>query len=152
MNENDESQIEYSITPNVLESGLFLGIPYRKWFEAVGFTLLICIIICVIPFTNLVKFILCLVFGTAIFRFNLMGLCNRSVTEMMAAEIRFLRHKRVLHLRGPEYVKQKQDFSMYAGGDETNFERLLRQTKGRLNDYADAILEDSDGEEDQEMG
>ena len=152
MQEQNENLDEYFITPNVIESGLFFGIPHRHWFEAVFFTLLVILIINAIPFTSIVKGVLCVTFGVTVFRFHLQGLCNRSVTEMIAAEYRFMKHRRVLHLRGPEYVKKKQDFSQYAGGDETNLERIIRQFKGRLNDLADSILEDSDGEEDKEMG
>jgi hypothetical protein len=145
-NENEEKS-RYNISLNCMESEQFFGIPHRRWFEAIFFAFIVIVIIRLIPFTDVVKNVLSFTFGGSTFAFFLKGLFNRSVTEILMAEIKFSKNRRVLHLRGPEYKKQKQDFSKYAGGDETNAERLIRRFKEALNGYADKVLEDSDSEE-----
>lgn len=148
MDEEKREFTTYNISLNCIESGTFFNIPHRRWIEAVIFTIIVIVIIKFIPFTTVVGNVLCITLGAPTFGFFLKGIKNRSVTEMILAEIRFRRNRRVLHLRGPEFKKEKQDFSKYAGGDETNAERFIRRIKELLNGYADKVLEESDSSED----
>jgi hypothetical protein len=138
---NSQNDVIYTITPNVIETGYFFGIPIRRWVEAVGFSLLFDILMLIIPFTTTVHTVLIVVMDAVIFGFSLHGIHNRSIIQFTVAEIKFRKTRRILHLRGPEYVKKKQDFSSYVGLDNTNLGLIVAKVKGMLNNYADRVLE-----------
>ncbi len=140
----EDREMNYQLRLNCIENDSFLGISYRKWVDTFVFGGAVFLIIMVIPFTSLVTTILLVTIMIPTIMLCIHGICNRSVSEMLFAEMRFRKNKRVLHLRGPEYVRQKTDFSKYAGGDETNGERIVRTIKESLNRYADSILEGED--------
>lgn len=145
---NETNDPEYSIISNVVESGYLLGIPYRNWLEGIISFLLILIFVLLIPFTNVVRAVIVIIYGLGAFIFNLRGIMNRSLSQMFIAELNFRRNRRILHLRGPEFKKSKQDFSKYLGSDESNGKILLLKIRDRVNSYADSVIEKSEVEND----
>lgn len=133
----------YEIIPNVYETGTLFGIRKRNWIEAFSFGGIAVGLIQLIPFTDLVNGIVSVSVFSAIFAINLRGILNRSITEIISAELRFKKNKRILHLRGPEYVKKKQDFSMY-GGDESNGQVIIKKFKRRVGEFGQNLIEESD--------
>lgn len=146
----DDKERDYvpaSIISNIIEIGNLLGFPYRQWAEAIGFTLLFILIIALIPFTFWVRFFICLVYGFTIFTISLNGIKNRSVTQFLLDERKFRKNKRVLHLRGPEYMKSKADIQSYEGGEDFIGKQITR-VKQLIIESADKILDEADSEED----
>lgn len=138
---DDDEGGTYQLTPNVIESGTLLGIPHRNWIEAVASSLIAVFIITAIPFTPVYTGVLCIMVSSALIAINLKGIQNRSVTQMIVAEISFLKNRRILHLRGPEYAKTVQNFNMYLNADKSNGEIILGKITEALNNYADNVLE-----------
>jgi len=148
--EEENKRKEYvaaSIISNIIEVGNFLGFPYRRWAEAIGFTGLFILIIALVPFTFWARFFICLVYGFAIFTIALNGIKNRSIVQFFMDEKRFRKNKRILHLRGPEFIKAKADISSYEGGDDF-FGRQIDRIKERIIQGADKILDETTGKED----
>lgn len=143
---NEQNDVIYRITPNVIETGYFFGIPVRRWVEAIVFCVLFDLFVMAIPFTTTVHTVLIIVIDAVLFGFSLHGIHNRSIIQFAIAEWKFRKTRRVLHLRGPEYVKKKQDFNSYIGLDNTNFGLIVARVKGFLNNYADKVIEDKEGQ------
>ena len=141
--------VEKTIINNVIEQGNFLGFPYRQWAEAIGFTLLFILIVLLIPFTKIAKFFICLVYGFTIFGFSLKGIKNRSITLFLSDEYKFRKNRRILHLRGPEYIKTKADIQSYEGGDDF-IGKQIERIKYALIQGADKILSEADSESDED--
>lgn len=97
---------QYAIFKNVLRKGLLLNIPYRNWVEAVIFSFFGVCLVCLIPFVKKVKITVCVIVVILIFFASLRGIKNRSITQIVIAELIFKRRRRRLHLRTPEWQKQ----------------------------------------------
>ena len=134
--EEKNAPITYSFTDNVIKKGVFLNNPTRNWIEAALSTAFVLWVINSIHFTGIVRLIASLTFGGATFFFMLKGIKNRSVTEILIAEIKFRRGRRKLHLRGPEYKRQKKDFSSMEGGNESIAQRYWKEWRQKLLDFA----------------
>ena len=125
------------ITHNVLNQNDFLGKPKRQWAEAIAFTFLFFLIVSAIPFTTVVRWVIFLVFGGAILFIGIRGIKNRSLIEIIIGEVKFLKRKRILHLYGPEYKRQK---GVAAGGQDTSMsdaERIIEYVKQKVTDFTD---------------
>lgn len=147
MEENSNSKLITTLTPNVIKTGYILGKPRRNWIEAIIVDAIFIAILFIIPFTSTVRNIILLIIGPSIFYFFYRGIMNRSVIEMLTAEYRFLKNRRVLHLRGPEYVKKKQSLSNYIGGDDEDLiDRIVRSITGKLREIAKNWSEEDSGE------
>ncbi len=139
MSEKQKEDEEYCvlITQNVINQNDIIGIPRRRWIEAIVFTFLFIMIISLIPFTSVVKNVILLVFGGGLLFLCLHGIKERSITEILISEIKFQKKKRILHLAGPEFKRQK---GVAAGGqnsDMSDAERLMLYVKEKINDFTD---------------
>lgn len=130
-----ESDLIYQMNKNVVQQGSFLGIPYRRWIEAIVFASIGAGIICIINFTALVKGIAGTMAFVSLFGIFLRGIMNRSITEVLIDEIKFQKNKRVLHLRGPEYVRKKREFRSI-GGNQSHAAELWEKGKSILIGWA----------------
>lgn len=143
--DDEKEVVPASIIPNIIEIGNFLGIPYRNWIEAVAFTLILIAIFLLIPFAPVAKFFFCVVWGGATFMFTLRGINNRSVIQFLSDERKFQKSKRILHLRGPEYVKTKADIKSYEGGDDLIGKYITRLRENVL-EWAESKIDEEDSE------
>lgn len=139
MAEKQKEEEEYSvpITQNVMNQNEVIGIPKRRWIEGIVFTFLFFMIISLIPFTSVVKNVILLVFGGGLFFLCIHGIKDRSITEIFISEIKFQKRKRILHLVGPEFKRQK---GVAAGGQNSEMsdaERLSLYVKEKINDFTD---------------
>lgn len=143
MREKEEQEKIFTtlITKNVLRQGEFLGIPKRNIAEAVLAVVAFITFLFVVPFSSIVRNVSILVYGIPIFIFFLHGIKNRSVSEIIIGEVRYLRKRRALHLRGPEYVRQP---GKSASGNETKrsdfqgiSEMVKEKVKGFIDEYSD---------------
>lgn len=141
--ENNKNEV-YHLTKNVIEHSKILGIRKRNIVEAVVFTFLILAIVNAIPFTRLVKIISSLILGGFSIALNLRGIKHRSVTEVVAAEIKFRKRRRRLHLRGPEYVRQKFQSDISETEDESIAERYFKRIKAGIGEFVERYGEEED--------
>lgn len=142
MAEQEVKNEVYHLTKNVIESSRIMGIRKRNIVEAILFTGLILTIINIIPFTNLVKIISSIILGLFSVVLNIKGIKHRSLTEVIVAELKFRKRRRRLHLRGPEYVRQKFQSDISETEDESLAERLYRQFKSSLDEFVEQYSEE----------
>ncbi len=126
----------YPLSKNVIRQGVFLGYPIRNWIEGIIFGGIAIFIIQHIPFTTLANIVFTLLWGGAATVFGIRGIKNRSVTEMIIDQIKYLKNKRKAHLRGPEYVRNKKEFKEYNIKYSTVAEQFLAGTREKLLEFA----------------
>lgn len=131
---NENNEISFIFTINIVDTGAFLGIPWRRWIEGLCFGGVGVLIICAINFTSLVKTIISLIVFFTLFFFGVKGIMNRSITEMLLAEIKFWKNRRELHLSGPEYLRSKK--TKITGEGKSNGEEIANRIKARLIEFA----------------
>ena len=151
MNENrkDDPLITY-FTPNILRAGYWFGKPRRNWIEAALVLLIFIVIMMGIPFVTSVRNVIIICIGGPLFEFFVRGICNRSVFQMIKAEFRYQRNRRILHLRGPEFKQSRQNLGKYMGGeDEEIFDRIGNFIKEHLLKIAYEWGEEEDGKDDK---
>lgn len=140
--EQENKKEVYHLTKNVIEHSKVMGIGKRNIVEAIIFTFLILAIIQLIPFTNLVKIITSIVLGAFSIFLNIVGIKHRSITEIVVAELRFRKNRRRLHLRGPEYVREKFKSDISESEDESIAERYFKLFKAKLDDFVERYGEE----------
>lgn len=132
---HDKEIIEITIEQNVSKGFGILPIAGRNVIEAILFTGIVISIICHINFTNIVKGFYLLIFGIGIFVSVLRGYKNRSFTQIAVDYIVTLKNRKVLHLRGPEYVRQEIKLKDTSGSDKTYAEQSVEWGKARLHSF-----------------
>ncbi len=130
------SKSTYRISGNVVKESSILGIPLRNWIEGAVFALIVFWIIQQIPFTTTVKNIFRVIYCGAVFIGGLIGIKNRAVTEFLVDEIKFLKNRRRLHLRGPEYERNKKEYKHYEVGHSSIARRKFDEAMARLRQVA----------------
>lgn len=140
--QSQENPLEYSFNRNILPGNRIFGVGKRNLLEGIIVTLLADAVILQIPFVRDVKIVLLISISIILMIFNIRGIKNMAVTEIIVAEIRFQKNKRELHLRGPEYVREKK--ANYKGGynDQSIAEQVVHAAKERI----DRFLETNDKE------
>ncbi len=126
----------YPLSKNVIRQGEFLGYPIRNWIEGLVFGGIAVFVIQHIPFTTLASIVFTLLWGGAATVFGIRGIKNRSVTEMLMDQLKYLKNKRKAHLRGPEYVRNKKEFKEYNIKYSTVAEQLLAGAREKLLEFA----------------
>ena len=143
-NDKEAKKEVYELTKNVIERNKFMGQNKRNIAEAIISSLLILTIIIAIPFTDLVTTIVCIVLCPVAFIGCLRGVKHLSVTEAFMAELQFRKYRRRLHLRGPQYVRQKSRNSYSESEDESLAEKSFRLLKQRFNEFLDEYGKEED--------
>lgn len=141
--ELNEKDLYTRLNKNVMIKGRFYSIPKQNIREAVIFTLLTFGIINGIHFTNLVKTASGVILCPIIFIVCIKGIKHRSVLQILYSEYKFRKRRRILSLRGPEYVRKE---SKYAS--EETAEESVAETVGRiaLTKFRDFIEKNSSNE------
>ena len=145
-NDNERGYVKITIERNISKGIGFVFFSTRNLIEALVTSGAAIFIICQINFTNTVKGFYCFVFGIGLFFLVARGYKNRSFTQIAIDYIRTLRSRKVLPLRGPEYVRQ--DIKLKGSGegtDGTYAKKLAKWGKGKLNDFIDEYSEDETG-------
>ena len=88
---------------NVLSKNRIYGIPKVNIVEAIFFTIAVWLIILSINFTKLVSSVCILVLCPIVFVCGVKGIKSRSVLQFLLSNIKFVRNRKMLHLRGPEF-------------------------------------------------
>lgn len=99
----NEDERLFELTKNVIRKDQLLGIDKRNWLEAIVEGVLVLLFIMILPFTAIVKIVSIIVIEVVLWFFNLRGYKNRSLIQIILAEYKFKKNRRMLHLRGPEY-------------------------------------------------
>ena len=146
MNEAKDPRI-YDITRNVLTKSKIGGLDKRNIAEAIISAALAAAVIFIIPFTTIVKGMSCAVICSALIVFNLRGIKNRSVSQIVIAEINFRKNRRKTHIRGPEYKWQKGGMYSYdEDGTKSAFEKGWEFIKGHINGYIEKYSDPDNSE------
>lgn len=133
----DEEVNQFRMTHNVLNRTDFLGIPKRQWIEGIILLIVFSLIVSAIPFTPIVRRVVIIVYGGSLCALGIHGIKRLSISEIIIGEIKFLKGRKILHLCGPEYKRQK---NMTAGGqyrESSDLERIIENVKKRIQDFTD---------------
>ncbi len=135
----DEDDITlYHLTKNVIDKTKIFGFPKRNLMEAAISLVLLILVLFLIPFTTIVRVIAFLVFGTALFVINLRGIHNHSITQIMIAEYKFRKNRRILRLYGPEWKRKKGGYSYVSeSSDNEKIRKIAETVKQRINQFID---------------
>lgn len=133
-----DSQTEYEdifqITRNVVGKKKLFNVELRNWIEAGISIFFATTIILLIPFVPLVKSISILIINIALLYFNMNGIKGCSVSTILFAELKFIRNRRKLHLRSPNYEKNKNTFRS-ADENLSIAETIFVYIKEHLNEF-----------------
>lgn len=132
---------QFRIFENVIQSGQIFGIPHRNWGEAIIFTGCVVIGILMAPFTEIATLMGIIVFGFASFITFLRGYKNRSLTQILIAEAKFRKNKRVCHLRGPQYVRNKRVIISADMEGQSKASKMINNAKAKLIELAKENIE-----------
>ena len=144
---SEKNYVQINIERNI-SKGFGLGnifISTRNLIEACLASGVALFIIGHINFTNSVKGFYSAVFGIGLFWLVARGYKNRSFTQIAVDYFKTVKNRKVLHLRGPEYVRQ--DIKLKGGSessDETYAKQIIKWSKGRLNNFIDEYSEEED--------
>lgn len=136
MADKEKNFATYPLSKNIIRQGVILGYPVRNWIEGIVFGGIAIFIIQHIPFTTLANFVFTILWGGAATAFGIRGIKNRSVTEMLIDQVKYIKNKRKAHLRGPEYVRNKKEFKEYNIKYSTVAEQLLAGAREKLLEFA----------------
>ena len=150
MADKEKNIIAYPLSKNIIRQGVILGRPTRNWIEGIIFGGVTIAIIQHIPFTTLASLVFTALWGGAATAFGIRGIKNRSVTEMLIDQIKYIKNKRKAHLRGPEYVRNKKEFKEYNIKYSTTAEQIYAGTREKLLEFAYKHGQNDDGEHDSE--
>lgn len=137
-----DKPLEYDFNHNIISRHRIWGVGKRNIIEGAISTIIADLIILAIPFVSEVKIVLLISVSAVVLIFNIRGICNRSVSEIIIDEIKYQNRKRELHLRGPEYVKEKT--TSYGGGYSD--QSIAEQAIGKIKERIDEFLEKNDRE------
>lgn len=143
MAEEEKEELSTVIISNILKSDTILGIQKRNWIEATVFAAFTAIIISPIPFVSDVKGVVLLMCCGMTFYIGLKGIKNRSITQIILAERRFRKNRKILFLRSPKYARENITFK----NDETtlsHFQKFQQKYKDRLDDFIEQYSEEED--------
>ena len=146
-NPNSKNPLEYTFNKNIIGGKKIFGINTRNIIEAIISIMLAGAVITAIPFVNEVKILLLIVAVIGLGGFNLKGIRQRSVSEMAIAWFRYKKNKRELHLRGPEYVKEKKNTINAGYSDKSVAEELIGKLKKRVDRFLAENSEDEVSED-----
>lgn len=150
MAKKEQQAVQYPLSKNIIRQGELLGFPRRNWIEGLAFGGIAIAIINHIPFTDLARVVFIVLWGGAATVFGIRGIKNRSVTEMIIDEIKFIKNKRKTHLRGPEYVRTKKEFKEYHISHASLAGQLIVEARTKLLEFAYRHSEVSGSERDTE--
>lgn len=133
MNENNNEQ-KYDnvwIPPNLFNGGDVFGFRKKNVIEGGILALIVCVIICQVPFLDRVKLILCLFIGFGIVAASAFGVKGRSPSEFIIDVYRYRNSPRSYHMRSIKNSKAK--------------DLVYNQEKGKIvnanKSYAEQIAE-----------
>ena len=136
MADKEKNIIKYPLSKNIIRQGVFLGKPVRNWIEGIVFGGVTIAVIQQIPFTTLANIVFTALWGGSAAAFGIRGIKNRSVTEMLIDQVKYIKNKRKAHLRGPEYVRNKKEFKEYNIKYSTVAEQIYAGTREKLLEFA----------------
>ena len=125
----------YHIGKNVVNSNQIMGYDKRNWLEAFLFAGCVIFIISLIPFVRDIKIVVTIFFSILTFFFGLIGIKDRSITEIIIAERKFRKKKRKLHLRSVDYAREKGAY--YEGSDTSILERYTIRIKSSIDKFVE---------------
>lgn len=131
----------FRINANVLSKKEIMGIPKRNIVEAVIFTIAVFLVLRLIPFTKTAMIMFSIVLCSLTFYFSIRGIANRSITQILIAELKYHKNKCVRHLRGPEYMRKEGRYKNNESSNESAFETAAKTVKKYVNDYIDKYSE-----------
>ena len=132
---NPENMEVFELTSNIISTGQILGMKQRNVIEGGIMTYIAIRIIGNIPFIFKVKVVLWILVSIALMIFNIRGIKGCALTEILIAEIRFRKNKRELHLRGPEYVKEKKSSYGSNYSEKSIAEEVIDWGRGHLDRF-----------------
>ncbi len=135
---------KYILGQNIIENGKVFGVERRNLIETVISVGFVTILIMLIPFTKYVKVFSISVIDLVLGYINIRGIQHRSVTQIIIAEIKFRKNRRMLHLRGPEYTRKKGVYSFEEAGNESTFESWTRAVKEFIAKFIERYGSDQD--------
>lgn len=147
MNDN-ERILEFHICDNIVKETSILHIPIRNWIEAIAFVFIVGFIISLIPFTSEARTGMLIIYCGFSFYMGLKGIKNRSVTEAIIDWIRSTLNRRKLHLRGPEYAREKKEIKQYDIAYASYARRKYYELREKLVGFAEGRIEGYSGEAD----
>ena len=120
---------------NVLSKNRIYGIPKVNIVEAIFFTIAVWLIILSINFTKLVSSVCILVLCPIVFVCGVKGIKSRSVLQFLLSNIKFVRNRKMLHLRGPEYKRKENQYASQENIDESVVEKIIRLAGEKLRKF-----------------
>lgn len=143
--ENEKKQNNNTVlNENVLTKGKFHGKSYRNIAESIVFAGIVAYIILRINFTELVTNMSLLILCPLVMYLCIKGIKNRSVTEIIQAEIKHRFKRRRLHLRGPEYVRKESKYAK----EQTN-ESLVESVWNKIREKAEIFIAEYANDDDE---
>lgn len=120
---------------NVLSKNRIYGIPKVNIVEAIIFSIAVWLIILSINFTKLVSSVCILVLCPIVFVCGIKGIKSRSVLQFLLSNIKFVRNRKMLHLRGPEYKRKENQYASQENIDESVVEKIIRLAGEKLRKF-----------------
>lgn len=127
----------------------------RNLIEAVLFTGLLNFVLYKMPFTRQAWLMFAICGSAATLFFFYRGYKNRSLTEILIAEIKFKHNKRITHLRSPEYDQTRKTSVLEEAEGDTTLQKCInlgkKVYKEKQEDLREKItrLLDEDGDEEE---
>ncbi len=134
----------YTIPANVLRSRNLFGFPKRNWIEGGVEALLAGYLLNLIPFVAKVKVISILVICLSILTVNLMGIKNRSITQIVIAFFKHRRIKAVYHLGSVSNYDKHKGIQAGSPEGESAAEKVIRIVKSKASEYAGIVNDEDD--------
>ena len=145
MNEDKDPRI-FHYTKNVIQSERFMGIQKRNIYEAIAIVVFLIVVIASLPFTSVVKTMSIIVLCPTTLIICIRGVKNRSIGQIITAEIKFRKNRRELHLRGPEYKREKGEMHYDENANDSIAEKGIRIVRTKINEFIGKYSDPEDSE------
>lgn len=139
----NESELEIYIIPkNVIRSRKFFGFPKRNWAEGIIEALLLGYLISYIHFVIKVKIIVIIVLCGAVLFGNLIGVKNRSITQIIKAFIWHQKNKALYHLGSVTNYEKRERLQTGSVEGESAAEKAFFFIKHKIKSFTEGIDDD----------